>query len=65
MNKSSEHLGCHDVYVRSRKYAHNSLNYFSGQFLETLYNFLPMLINHRINMRLFQLMRYDSRMRHV
>ena len=44
MNKSSEHLGCHAVYVRSRKYAHYFLNYFSRQFLET-YNFPPMLIN--------------------
>ena len=38
MNKSSEHLGFHAVFVRIRKYAHNFLNYFSRHFLETLYN---------------------------
>ena len=64
LNKSSEHLGCHAVYVMSRIYAHYFLNYFLRQFLETC-NFPPMLINHRINTRLFQLTRYDSRMRHV
>ena len=52
MNKSSEQLGCHAVYVRSRKYVHYFLNYISSQFLE---NFPPVHINHRINTRLFQL----------
>ena len=44
MNKSSEHLGGHAVYVRSRKYAHSFLNYFSRQFLETLHNFPPFIM---------------------
>ena len=65
MNNSSKHSGCHAVYVRSRKYAHYFLNYFSRQFLETLYNFPPMLIEDRIDSRLFQLTHCDSRRRHV
>ena len=65
MNNSSKHLGWYAVYVRGRKYAHNFLNYFLHQFLETLYNFPPMLISHRINTRLFQLTRHDSRTRDV
>ena len=65
MDKYSEHLGCRALYVPSRKYDHYCLNLFSRQFLETLYNFPPMLINHRINTRLFQLTRHDSRTRDV
>ena len=53
MNNSFQHSGCHAVYVRSRKYAHYFLNNFSRQFLETLYNFPPMLIEDRIDSRLF------------
>ena len=52
-------------YVRSRKDACYLLNHFSRQFTERLYNFPPMLINHRINTRLFQLTLYDSRTRYV
>ena len=37
---------------------------FGANFSETLYNFPPMLINHMINTRLFQLTRYDSRTSH-